>query len=847
MVTKEAKARIKINKLLEEAGWRFFDSDAGQANIVLEPNVKLTHSSVNALGENFDTPTNGFVDFLLLDERGFPVVVLEAKSEEKSPLVGKEQARTYARSQNCRFVILSNGNQHYFWDLQHGSPRLISAFPALDSLESLSTFQPNPQKLAAEPVGDDYIVLTQLPGYAQEVGWKEAAERPAFIQKNKLRLLRSYQKRAVQKLQEAVAQGKDRFLFEMATGTGKTLTAAAVIKLFLRTGNARRVLFLVDRLELEDQAAKQFTLLLKNDYSTVIYKERRDDWRKAEVVVTTVQSLLFNGKYRALFSPTDFDLVISDEAHRSISGDARAVFEYFVGYKLGLTATPKDYLRKFDKGSPTTRDPRELERRHLLDTYKTFGCESSEPTFRYTLLDGVHDGYLINPIVVDARTDITTQLISEEGYATVVAAETEGDPATEETFVHRDFEKTFFSEPTNRLFCETLLQNALRDPISGEIGKTLVFAVSQNHAGKLAQLFNQMADTLFPGKYQSDFAVQVTSQVTDAQQFTINFTNNTLLGSANFLPTYRTSKARVCVTVGMMTTGYDCPDLLNLALMRPIFSPAEFVQIKGRGTRKHNFTEELHDARLKPQVTQPDKTHYKLFDFFANCEYFEEEFQYDEVLKLPRPRTARETREDDGETTPDNFYEYAGPDRLELIRETALGEGGMKVDRMLFQKFEKTVTGDAAVQALVEDDRWEQAASYVVEHLLNKPSEYFTLDKLRQAAGLDRRLGLREILERAFGRIPRFKSKDELLEDEFGKFLLADHVSDVENMAALRYFFKAYATDSQLRQIVDTGDYTKLNTNPTLTLEDFRAVPKPWRERVPEYIKDYVSLNTFLS
>jgi hypothetical protein len=114
----------------------------------------------------------------------------------------------------------------------------------------------------------------------------------------------------------------------MATGTGKTLTAAAVIKLFLRTGNARRVLFLVDRLELEDQANKAFTNLA-NDYKTVIYKENRDDWRKAEIVVTTVQSLLFNNKYQPLFSPTDFDLVISDEAHRSIGGNARAVFRVF--------------------------------------------------------------------------------------------------------------------------------------------------------------------------------------------------------------------------------------------------------------------------------------------------------------------------------------------------------------------------------------------------------------------------------------------------------------------------------------------------------------------------------------
>ncbi|MCC5621432.1 DEAD/DEAH box helicase family protein [Nostoc sp. CHAB 5715] len=196
--------------------------------------------------------------------------------------------------------------------------------------------------------------------------------------------MRPYQQRAVLRIQDAVKAGKTRFLFEMATGTGKTLTSAAVIKLFLRTGNARRVLFLVDRVELEGQAHKAFVALLKNDYTSSIYKENRDDWRKAEVVVTTVQSLLFNNKFKQ-FAPTDFDLVISDEAHRSIGGNARAVFDYFMGYKLGLTATPKDYLKKYNAAKPT-KDPREAERRLLLDTYRTFGCDSGEPTYRYSLL-----------------------------------------------------------------------------------------------------------------------------------------------------------------------------------------------------------------------------------------------------------------------------------------------------------------------------------------------------------------------------------------------------------------------------------------------------------------------------
>ncbi len=496
MSAKEATARIKINRLLEQVGWRFFDNAAGKANIQLEPNIKITKTELDAFGHNFETTNNGFVDFLLLDDRGFPLIVLEAKSEDKNPLVGKEQARRYAKSQNCRFVILSNGNLHYFWDLERGSPYQITTFPNPLSVKGYKTTQPNPAKLINEIVADNYIVLTQRPRYLDEAGWKNESERPVFIQNNKLRFLRTYQKKAVLSLQQAVKAGQDRFLFEMATGTGKTLISAAVIKLFLRTGNVRRVLFLVDRLELEDQANKTFGLLLQNDFKSVIYKENRADWRNAEIVVTTVQSLLHNNKYQTLFAPTDFDLVISDEAHRSIGGNARAVFEYFVGYKLGLTATPKDYLKKFDTRTPTSNEPREFERRLLLDTYRTFGCEDAQPTFRYSLLDGVKEGYLISPIVVDARTNVTTELLSQRGFVVSVSGDTGED--IKEFYKQREFEKCFFSDATNQVLCKKFVENALRDPISGEMGKSIIFAVSQNHAAKLTQILNQMADQMYP-------------------------------------------------------------------------------------------------------------------------------------------------------------------------------------------------------------------------------------------------------------------------------------------------------------------------------------------------------------
>lgn len=842
MINKEATARIKINKLLEEAGWRFFSEGSSAANIRLEAGATLKSSDLDALGDDFEMASKGFIDFLLLDSRGFPLVVLEAKSEGKDPLVGKEQARKYARSQNCRFVILSNGNLHYFWDLERGNPYIITTFPRPESVKGYQRTLPNTQKLVDELVEEDYIVLTQRPNYKNEAGWKNEGERPAYIDTNKLRFLRPYQLLAMHSLQRAVTEGKDRFLFEMATGTGKTLTAAAVIKLFLRSGNAQRVLFLVDRLELESQARKALNAVLSADFHTVIYKENRDEWQRAEIVVTTVQSLLFNNKYQKLFSPTDFDLVISDEAHRSINGNARAVFDFFIGYKLGLTATPKDYLKRFDRERPT-RDPREAERRLLLDTYRTFGCESGQPTFRYSLLDGVKDGYLVNPTVVDARTEITTNLLSDAGYVISFTDETGED--REETYKQQEFEKRFFADATNQLFCKTFLENALRDPISGEIGKSIIFAVSQNHASKLTQILNLMADRMFPGKYQSDFAVQVTSYIQDAQQFTINFANNKLMGSDNFIPGYKTSKARVCVTVGMMTTGYDCTDILNLGMFRPIFSPTDFIQIKGRGTRKHDFFEQLFDEDLKDTLTQPRKTTFKLFDFFANCEYFEEKFCYDQVLKLPAITPKKPVEPPVNPIDLIGIYKHMGSDIISSIREEAVGIDGMKIDRMFFEIFEDTVREDPKIVQAVEAGQWDMVIDYVNREVFEKPEEYYNLHKLRKAAAVDRRITLREILEKVFGLIPRFKTKDELLEEEFAKFVSDYKPDEATAIPAIKAYFKAYITSGTIRDIIDRRDYTDLATNPVFSSRDFRRVPEKYRRLITEYVKDYVSLNQF--
>jgi type I restriction enzyme R subunit len=189
--------------------------------------------------------------------------------------------------------------------------------------------------------------------------------------------------------------------------------------------------------------------------------------------------------------------------------------------------------------------------------------------------------------------------------------------------------------------CQALVENGVYDPVAKDLGiplfgKTIVFAVSQKHAARLTNILNKIAFQKWPEVYgESDFAMQVSSDVAGAQQMTINFSNNRLGGVVKKPEGYESSKTRVTVTVGMMTTGYDCQDLLNIALMRPVFSPSDFVQMKGRGTRKWSFD---YDDYAGTELSI-DKDKFKFFDFFATCEYFENDFDYDEKIKLPKPAT----------------------------------------------------------------------------------------------------------------------------------------------------------------------------------------------------------------
>ena len=235
----------------------------------------------------------------------------------------------------------------------------------------------------------------------------------------------------------------------------------------------------------------------------------------------------------------------------------------------------------------------------------------------------------------------------------------------------------------------------------------------------------------------------------------------------------------------------------------------------------------------------------QIFDFFANCEYFEEEFNYDEVLKLPKPKGKGGGEGPNPPPPPGGMYEHLGEDIIASVKEETIGYEGLKIDRMFFARFEDTVRADETIARAVEAGQWDRVIDYVNREVFDKPREYYNLDKLRKAAAVDRRLTLREILEKVFGLIPSFKSKNELLEEEFAKFVADAKPDEADAIPAIKTYFKAYITDVRIRHIIDEKEFADLATNPVFSTRDFKAVPAKYRALIPEYIKDYVSLNQF--
>jgi type I restriction enzyme R subunit len=682
----EAFSRILIDKSLEESSWNLLDSQ----QITFEQNI-----------------VNGRADYLLKGDRGQVLCVLEAKREDLDPYDAKEQARGYAENLKAPFVILSNGREHWFWNYERSDQRdayRIERLPSQKDLERVrkKNLQP-PRPLATEVVHPNYL----------------------HAQRSTLNL-RGYQIQALDEIAKGFDAGNRKFLLEMATGTGKTILCAALIRRFLITRNAERVLFIVDRIDLAKQTIEDFNVIL-SEYKPVIFKtaRRSGELLGSSVVIATIQSLMTDRRYREEFTPFYFDLVINDEAHRSIYGDAREAVQYFQATRVGLTATPKAYLKNVDTHQLAIEDPKALEARQLRDTYQYFGCEPGLPTYRYDITDAVKDPqgpYLCLPKIIDCRSDITTKALRDAGWTVLI-------DEREESFKIQDLERKIFTPHRNRVMCETFLREAQRDP-SGEMGKSIIFAVNQTHATTLTKILNEIK----PG-----IALTITSRISDASSLAKDFRDGK-------------RHERIAVSVDMLSTGYNCLDILNIVLMRPVFSPTEYIQIKGRGTRRFTF----HIGN-----TVYEKKHFFLLDFCAVAEFFEEKYDYSIPLKLPQ-QINKKSIEESNQTLANGVKEpstestygvdenkkrsrqipvWEGTDQIVSQEVRIVGPNGEKVDVMTFRgAFERDLKDFAETHPElktavdIEDD--DAIEIIMQEHFYHQPEMFYAPDKLILSYGV---------------------------------------------------------------------------------------------------------------
>jgi type I restriction enzyme R subunit len=722
----EQDARIVINRKLQEAGWLL---EGPNKNVLTEQ-----HSEA------------GYMDYLLLDRNGRNIALVEAKKDSIDPYLAKNQGRGYAEANGCRYVFLANSEQLYFWDLEEGDASPIERFISPQDLQRRHDL-----KLSRKP----------LSSVSHNT---EICDRP-------------YQIQASDTIAQQFDGGKKSFLLEMATGTGKTRLSAAIIDRFLRAHQAERILFVVDRIELAKQTLDAFQLAFKDDYRAVRYKPGQVAvFGGANVVVATIQSL--NIHFKKDFSPGYFDLVINDEAHRSIYGELpRQVVEYFQAVRIGLTATPNDFLKNVDLDKLQDTDPLKLEYRFVRDTYKHFGCEMSTPTFRYTIQDGVKDGFLVAPRIARMVSVITKEAVSEDGWNIEIDGE-------DYTYRISQLEKRVLVPKRNELICTQFLQNALKTP-DGAIGKSVIFAVSQNHAVALARELNRQTP-----EHNGKFAEVITSRVVGASDLAKQFRKDD-----NFYP-------RVAVSVDMLTTGFDCPEILNIVLARPIASPTTYIQIKGRGTRKYTF----------PDGTQ--KKEFLVHDFCEVVKYFEEEYDFEAPLPVGGTGTGGGTTPPPPPPPPE-VTTYGGSDEIVLTEMIQIGPEGEKVDRLVYiTKWEKAIKQIMAenpdLAGKVQEGSEEEVSEYLRTNVFDKPTEFFNERNLSRAY---RVFGdLLDFVRAGLG-VQKLPTREEQLLG-LVESIRTEHDLNLEQVRLLKLLVKQLSQSKRLLASFENGDYSFLDEPP---------------------------------
>ena len=533
------RARI-IDSLIAAAGWNVAMGDASTAEVGKEVEVKHQPTASGL----------GYADYVLWDDNGNPLAVIEAKKTSVDPELGRQQAKLYADGlekmhRHRPLIFYTNGYDIWMWDDALGyPPRKLFGYYSKDSLQYLVNFQ----RAGRKPLNS--------------------------FEPNVAIVDRLYQIEAIKRVSERFSGGHRKALIVQATGTGKTRVAIALAELLIRAGWVKRVLFLCDRRELRKQAKNAFGEFLSEPIRIV--SSRVNQSASERIFLATYPAMQ---KVYQSFDVGFFDLIIADESHRSIYNVYGDMFHYFDCLQIGLTATPVDFVSR--------------------NTFSLFGCEGQLPTANYDLGQAVEDGFLTPFEVLEHTTQflregIRLDILTKEQ---IQQLEEQGEDPAQYDFSSEQIDKIIYNKDTNRAILRNLMENGLHDTTGQLPGKSIIFARNHQHAVLMRQMFDEM----YP-QYGGRFCQVIDNYDPRAEQLIDDFKGD---GANNDLT--------IAISVDMLDTGIDIPEILNLVFAKPVKSPVKFWQMIGRGTR---LKEDLFGPGQHKKV-------FRIFDHWGNFERFE--------------------------------------------------------------------------------------------------------------------------------------------------------------------------------------------------------------------------------
>ncbi|MGD0145928.1 MAG: DEAD/DEAH box helicase family protein [Nitrososphaerales archaeon] len=551
-VSEYATRRDKIDVLLRESGWAVKDS----TKVVIEVDTKQSdfkkrdYKTVKDTLHDPNIDEKAYADYLLLDSTGGPLAIIEAKKTSRDPyLAGRKQAEGYAddiKRQTGKdvFIFLTNGYEIWFWNRELGTPRMVSGFHSLAALERIRFQNDFKKSFLDAPIKKEIID-------------------------------RSYQLEAVKRVLEGIDKGSRKFLIVQATGTGKTRVAMALIDVLLNANRAQKILFLADRKSLRDQAFDDnFKVFFPNELKTKVFSGKVE--KSSRLFASTIQTFM---ECYQQFNVGDFDVIISDEAHRSIYNKWKEVFSYFDAIEVGLTATPAELIER--------------------DTFRFFDCLNKIPTALYTYDEAIRENVLVPYRAEKTQThfQITGVEPSDVPKEMMKKLVEEGVEPEEINFEGTDIEKKVIIIGTNEAIVKEFMEKCILDSNGTLPAKSIFFALSKQHAKRLNEAF----DRLYP-QYKGELARVIISEDPRAQVSLKEFKKKSL--------------PRVAISVDMLDTGVDVPEVCNLVFAKPVFSKIKFWQMIGRGTRNDE------SCRHKEWLPKKKKDESLIFDCWNVFDWF---------------------------------------------------------------------------------------------------------------------------------------------------------------------------------------------------------------------------------